>query len=359
MIVLLVVSLYHTAWATTDLSTLGTPSIIISPTMGSPGTNVTITVSNIPDISKEKYPYPDLYIYFPFSQPFGTALSNHCSGTDCFPIYTYNNAVKHDSANKTITFVLPSMNNPKPVFLNGLENSICDVVINGKTVERFSTLCNTKNEPPGIYEIQFAWVLESNLDQRYVVQTVPFTVVATSNVSTTKIADNGDTILKAYQNGTISQDQFYAQLKARGWSDEQIRQALAVIGKLPHQMGTDVHDYPLLLNQTNDSAKVVVVAPELISNVTQNKNATMKTVNATIKTVTDANSTVTQEQAFVQQNNSKDTITKSVNNTSSSFITGNDFSVNGVILAISIGVVTVAVIVVIMIKVVWRKENAR
>ena len=60
-------------YATSDLASLGTPDITISPTSGPPGTQVTITVSNIPDISKENYPYPDLYIYLPFSESIGTS----------------------------------------------------------------------------------------------------------------------------------------------------------------------------------------------------------------------------------------------------------------------------------------------
>lgn len=257
------------AWAVTDLSTLGSPSVSISPDTGAPGTLVTITVSHIPDISKTNYPYPDLYIYLPFSEPFGTAVSSHCDGEDCFPIYTHDDAVNQDLTNRVITFTLPSMSNPKPVFLNGLENTICDVAINGKTVERFSTLCNTKNEPQGIYDIKIGWALETDLDQKYIVKEIPFQVTGSSlQAPSSPVADNGDTILKEYQNGTISQAQFYQDLRSRGWTDEQIRQALAVIGKLPHQMGIPGPDYGLPNN-----------------NITQSTNQTIQNTNNTAQPI--------------------------------------------------------------------------
>ncbi|MGI0074926.1 MAG: hypothetical protein ACREA5_03165, partial [Nitrosotalea sp.] len=126
------IPLCNAVWAA-DLSTLGSPYVSISPNSGPPGTKITITVSHIPDISKTSYPYPDLYIYLPFSQPFGTTLPSHCGGQDCFPIYTHDDALNNDFADRTITFSLPSTSNPKPVFLNGFENSVCDVTVNGKT----------------------------------------------------------------------------------------------------------------------------------------------------------------------------------------------------------------------------------
>lgn len=236
--ILVVIPFFGSSWATTDLSTLGSPDVTISPTSGPPGSKITITVSNIPDISKEAYPYPDLYIYLPFSKPFGTTVTSHCGGEDCFPIYTHDNALNHDFANRTVTFSLFSTSNPNPVFLNGFENSVCDVVVNGKIIERFSTLCNTKNEPVDTYEIRLAWELESDLEQAYTVKTVQFTVTPGSQPSPLPVAEKGNLIIKQFQNGTISKTQFESKLRELGWNDEQIRQALAVMGKLPHQMGS-------------------------------------------------------------------------------------------------------------------------
>jgi hypothetical protein len=236
--ILFIVPLYNSALATTDLTTLASPDITISPSTGSPGTTITITVSNLPDISNESYPYPDLYIYLPFSKPFGVSVSSHCGGEDCFPIYTYDDALKKNFADRTISFSLFSTNNPAPVFLNGYENSVCDVIINGKTVERFSTLCNTKEEPSGAYQIKLVWALESNLEQRSTAKTVQFSVISGSSPVPKQIAETGNAVIKKYQSGTINGTEFVNELRAIGWNDEQIRQALAVIGKLPHQMGS-------------------------------------------------------------------------------------------------------------------------
>ncbi|MDE1828739.1 MAG: hypothetical protein KGI25_00295 [Thaumarchaeota archaeon] len=239
---LMVISLLNSVYATSDLSTLGSPEISISPTSGPPGTRITITVSNIPDISKESYPYPDLYIYLPFSQSFGVTPQSQCGGEDCFPIYTHDEAVNHDFADRTVTFSLFSTTNPNPIYLNGFENSMCDVLVNGKTVERYSALCNTKDQPAGTYDIKFGWVEENAPQINYIVKTVQFTVIPGSPAAAPQEADNGNSIIQAYQNGQISESVFYSKLSALGWDSEEIRQALATIGKLPHQMGAPVPD---------------------------------------------------------------------------------------------------------------------
>ncbi|MDE1725833.1 MAG: hypothetical protein KGH89_01035 [Thaumarchaeota archaeon] len=239
---LIILPLLNSAGATSDLSTLGKPDVTISPISGPPGTPITITVSNIPDISKESYPYPDLYIYLPFSDSFGTTPQSQCGGQDCFPIYTHYDALNHDFADRTVTFTLFSTSNPNPVYLNGLENSVCDVVVNGKTVERYSTLCNAKDQPTGIYNIRFGWGEENAPQINDITQTIQFTVTPGSPPPPLQVADIGNPIIQAYQNGQISQSEFYSKLSALGWNQDEIRQAMAVIGKLPHQMGAPVPD---------------------------------------------------------------------------------------------------------------------
>ena len=198
---LVIMPLYGSALATTDLTTLGSPDVTISPSSGPPGTMITITVSNLPDITNESYPYPDLYIYLPFSKPFGVTIPSHCDGEDCFPIYTHTDALKKNTGNRTITFSLFSTNNPKPVFLNGYENSVCDVVVNGKTAERFQTLCNVKDEPTGTYQIKFVWAIETNLEQSHTTKTVEFTVTPGTPSSAPQVAETGNSVIKDYQNG--------------------------------------------------------------------------------------------------------------------------------------------------------------
>lgn len=239
---MLVLPLLNSVYATSDLSSLGSPQVTISPSSGPPGTQITVTVSHIPDVSKESYPYPDLYIYMPFSKPFGTTPQSQCDGVDCFPIYTHDDAVNHDFGDRTITFTLFSTTNPNTSYLNGLENSPCDVIVNGKDLQRYSTLCNAKDEPPGTYTIKFGWAEQNAPQIHYIVKTAQFTVMPSSPLPRPQVADNGNSIITAYQKGEITDSEFYSKLTALGWNAEQIRQALAVIHKLPHQMGAPVPD---------------------------------------------------------------------------------------------------------------------
>ncbi|MDE1862567.1 MAG: hypothetical protein KGI33_06620 [Thaumarchaeota archaeon] len=228
------------AWAVSDLGTLPAPDVSISPASGPPGTNVTITISGIPDISNETYPYADLYIYLPFSQQFGVTPQSQCGGEDCFPVYTHDMAVNHDFANRTVTFSLFSTGNPAPVYLDGLENSVCDVSVNGRIAERYFTLCNTKDQPAGTYEIKIGWAEENAPQISTIVKTVAFTVTQGSPSPPAQKVDNGNSIIQAYQDGRISEADFYNGLSALGWNSQEIREALGAIGRLPHQMGAPV-----------------------------------------------------------------------------------------------------------------------
>ncbi len=254
LIAIIAITSVNSVFATTDLGTLASPNLTIYPNSGPPGTKVTVLVWNLPDITNESYPYPDLYIYMPFSEPFGLTVPSHCSGEDCFPVYTHDDALSHNTGTRVISFNLFSTQNPKPVYLNGLENSVCDFTINKKVIERFSTLCNTKDEPIGTYQITLVWALQSDPQVNRIVKTVEFTVIPPSTVSTqTQATGNADSIIKQYQNGAITQDQFINALKAIGWSDEYIRQAMAVIGKLPHQIGGSLPDQTQVQNIIDNS----------------------------------------------------------------------------------------------------------
>ena len=346
MIGLGVIPLCNAVWATTDLGTLGSPYVTISPNSGPPGTNITITISHIPDISKTNYPYPDLYIYLPFSQPFGTTLTSHCGGQDCFPIYTHDDALNHDFADRVITFSLHSTNNPKPIFLNGFENSVCDVTVNGKVMERFSTLCNTKDEPQGTYQIKLAWMLESDSEQVYTTKIIPFLVTSGPSPSESPIADNGNTILQEYQNGTISQSQFYTELKSRGWNDEQIRQALAVIGKLPHQMGISGPDSKLSIYQNSTNNTNTIQKNTTISEIPQPEIKQ----NINITKVKEENNT----SIPVQQNS-----TKSTQDNSTPAPPQSDSIWNNIIIGLSIVAAAIMVGLIIFVKMYRSKGNAR
>ena len=315
------------AWATTDLTTLGSPDVTITPSSGPPGTMITITVSHLPDTSKESYPYPDLYIYLPFSKPFGVTVSSHCGGEDCFPIYTHDDALKQSIGNRTITFSLFSTNNPNPIFYNGYENTICDVVVNNKIIERYSTLCSAKNEPIGIYQIKFVWALETNLEQSYTTKAIQFTVTPGSPSPSHQVAENGNSMIEEYQNGTITGAEFESKLRALGWNDEQIRQALAVIGKLPHQMGgTGPDNTQSILQQINDSYNNIGK-----SNSVMTKNNTQQS------------SELTPESIIVQTSSS---VIPSVNSSSLSQTTSS-WNTVGIVLSIGAAVVVAGVIFVV------------
>ncbi|HEX5457738.1 MAG TPA: hypothetical protein VFX64_05060 [Candidatus Nitrosotalea sp.] len=342
-------------WAT-DLGTIGSPQVTMTPSSGPPGTKITITVSDIPDISKASYPYPDLYIYLPFSQPFGTSLTSHCGGQDCFPIYTHDDALNYDSATRVISFSLPSTNNSKPVFLDGFENSVCDVTVNGKVLERFSTLCNTKDEPQGLYQIKLAWALESDSEQRYTTKTIPFFVTPAIHPSEGPVADNGDIILKQYQNGTISEAQFYAKLKARGWTEEQVRQALAVIGKLPHQMGISGPDYKLPLYQTNSTTNSTNVTSQTNTTDLELSQPEIKLDNYTRINTTEIQTEQSNISSIVKQNVS---IIKPVQNNSTSQPLQNNSMWNEIIIGLSIVAAAIMAGVTIFVKTQRGKQNAR
>ena len=236
-IAILLLPILNQVGAATDLNQLRVPEITMSPTSGPPGTKITITVSKLPDVTNEPYPYPDFYIYLPFSKEFGETLPSHCHGVDCYPIYTFEDSQRKNFADRTITFSLFSVNNPKPVYINGVQTTVCDVKINDKTVENFLSLCNTKSQKQGVYDIKFAWVPKGNPEQAYFVKTLSFTVTEEVPVTEQPVERPSDQAIKLYQQGLISEAEFDKRLRDIGWSDEQIRQAEAVIGKLPHQLG--------------------------------------------------------------------------------------------------------------------------
>ena len=176
-LLLLLIPLSSPVWAKYDASHLREPDITMTPTSGPPGTKITITVANFPDISNEPYPYPDFYVYLPFSAvAIGTNVPGPCGTEMCFPIYTYEDAQRKNFADKTIKFALFSLTNPKPVYLDGLPHSVCDIIVNSKVQQSYSDVCDTKSQPTGEYEIKFAWATKTKPDEPYFIKTLKFTV---------------------------------------------------------------------------------------------------------------------------------------------------------------------------------------
>ena len=194
------------------------------------------------------------------------------------------------------------------------------------------------------------------LDKAYIVKTIPFIVTPEAPLSPSPIADNGDTLLKEYQNGTISQAQFYTELKSRGWTDEQVRQALAVIGKLPHQMGIVGPDNVLSFSQANSSG--------ISENNTPSKTSVAKIEPTPPEIKPDTNASKVKPEHSLQNNSSL--ITQQ--NTSTIQITQDNSTVqpsqnnslwNGVIIGLTISAIVIMSGVVIFVKTQRGKGNAR
>ena len=235
--ILLIIPISNQAWAKYDASHIREPEITVTPTSGPPGTEITITVSNFPDISDEPYPYPDFYVYLPFSKAIGTNVPSQCGGETCFPIYTYEDAQRGNFADKTVTFTLFSVTNPKTVMQSGLLHSVCDIIVNEKIQQSFGDECYKINQPPGDYEIKFAWATKTHPDEPYVLKTVTFTVTEGGEAPEATSENPADVIIKQYELGLISEEEFEKRLKDLGYSSDDIRQAKALIRKLPHQIG--------------------------------------------------------------------------------------------------------------------------
>ncbi|TBR24247.1 MAG: hypothetical protein EPO63_04185 [Candidatus Nitrosotenuis sp.] len=216
----------------------GMPDIVITPTSGPAGTEIEIKVKNMPPPPKGNDPRIEFFMYLPFVTALGDDnVKNNCDGEHCIPLYSFEEINADKVAPKTIMFSLFSDQNPKPTLQNGLMESVCDVKINGQTVERYSTVCIDKNQPPGNYEIKFAWGIQrSNLFD--IKKTLTFTVTESVTTQGEKLQNPDDIIFDKYKNGEITEEEFVKQLTSLGYDANGIRQAKALLGKLPHQQGS-------------------------------------------------------------------------------------------------------------------------
>ena len=244
------------AWAEYDSSHLRVPEISMTPTSGPPGTEITITVSNFPDTSSEPYPYPDFYVYLPFADAIGDSnVPGNCDGESCFPIYTYQDAQKGNFADKIITFKLFSTNNPKPVYLDNKLHTVCDVMINNKAHQSFTDICSRQNQPMGDYEVKFAWgTITGEYD---IVKTMTFTVTEGNVAPEPESLRLDQMLMKLYENGTITEEEFEEELRLLGYTEDEIRQAKGVLGKLPHQENADLPPIEETDTETGDETTTV------------------------------------------------------------------------------------------------------
>lgn len=191
----------ETIFAQTETQSLfGVPSpeIVINKTEFLPGEKIEITIQKMPQIPPNTDPRLELYVYLPFLQKIGENVPLNCLGENCIAVYSFDEIRKGETNPKTISFVLFSEKNPKPVVESGWTNSVCDLKFNGKTIERYGNTCNSFDLPPGIYDIKFGWGIEIS-DKFEIVKTIPITVkeysdnieseIQTSEKSTEDIPD--------------------------------------------------------------------------------------------------------------------------------------------------------------------------
>jgi hypothetical protein len=219
-----------------DALGFGMPDIELSPASGPPGTKVEITVKNMPAPPEGKDPRIEFFVYLPFVTAIGSNVPNNCDGEHCFPLYSFDEVNAGKVAPKTITFVLFSIKNPEPTVQDGIMESVCDLKVNGVTVEAYSIVCSDNDQPPGEYEIKFAWGIQGS-DLFDVRETVLFTVTEGEIQQEERVMDPDEVILEQYKNNEITEEEFEERLAELGYDAQELRRAKALIGKLPHQQG--------------------------------------------------------------------------------------------------------------------------
>ena len=213
------------------------PKITMSPSSGQPGTEVEITITKMPPVPENTDPRVEFFVYLPFVSAIGNNVPNNCEGSSCFALYSFEEIGQDKLAPKTIAFTLFSTTNKVPVTQAGLRESVCDLKVNGVTIERYSETCTDIDQPPGDYEIKFGWGIQSS-DLFDVRETLTFTVLEKQFVPEVRQVDKDEIIIEEFQTGKISEKEFQEKLAAVGYDEEEIRQATALIGRLPHQEGT-------------------------------------------------------------------------------------------------------------------------
>lgn len=215
---------------------LGMPKITLAPNSGSPGTEIEISVSNMPAAPTGIDPRIEFFVYLPFVSALGGNVPNNCGGESCFPLYSFEEVGAGKFAPKKITFTLFSTTNPKPIVEAGWTESVCDLKINGNTIERYGKACIDNDQPIGDYEIKFGWGIQRS-DLYDIRESLNFTVLEKELIPEESKQDQDELVIDQYDKGLISEKEFEKRLSELGYDSEEIRQAKALIGKLEHQKG--------------------------------------------------------------------------------------------------------------------------
>jgi len=212
------------------------PMIIMNPTSGQPGTEIEIKVTNLASTPENIDPRIEFFVYLPFLSAIGSNVPNNCAGQSCFALYSFDEVGENKFAPKTITFTLFSTTNPKPIVEEGWMNSVCDLKINGQTIERYGNTCMDKDQPPGDYEIKFGWGIQRS-DLYDVRKTLTFTVTEKIMILEEKLQDEEEFVIEQFLEGLISELEFEERLAELGYDPQETRKVKALIGKLEHQEG--------------------------------------------------------------------------------------------------------------------------
>ncbi len=142
---------------------LGMPTIDMTPIYGTPSTEVEISIENMPEIPKNLDPRVEFFVFLPFFSPLDSDnVPQTCNGEKCFPLYSFEEIQQGKLSPKKISFKLFGKQNPKSILEGGLVQSVCDLKINGKIVERFGYSCNEKDQPTGEYQVKFGWGIQQS-----------------------------------------------------------------------------------------------------------------------------------------------------------------------------------------------------
>jgi len=234
---------------------LGMPNIDMNPIYGTPSTSVEISIENMPEIPKNLDPRVEFFVFLPFFSPLDSDnVPQTCNGEKCFPLYSFEEIQQGKLPSKTITFTLFGKQNPKAIVESGLVQSICDLKINGQTVERFGYACNEKDQPSGEYPVKFGWGIQQSgiYDIR---ETRLFTVI--DEMPSEEIIPGGldDALIKEFQSGLITVAQFQNGLKQLDYSDQNIRQTKGLLNLLEHQFNSLSSDERKKITQACDDLR--------------------------------------------------------------------------------------------------------
>jgi len=212
------------------------PTISMNPTSGQPGTQVEIMVTNMPSAPENIDPRIEFFVFLPFLSEIGGNVPYNCAGEDCFPLYSFEEVGENKFPPRTISFILFSTTNPKPVVESGWMESVCDLKINGETIERYGQTCIALDQPIGEYEIKFGWGIQRS-DLYDIQKTLTFTVLEKDLIPEQMQQDEDEFVIKQFEEGLISESEFKKRLAELGYDPEEVRQAQSLINKLEHQEG--------------------------------------------------------------------------------------------------------------------------